>query len=134
MQDFSKSPSRHIWIPSPKCPPVSANCCCPCRGCVGSDTVSWFTRTAAALPKVPSIAFIHIPVTEFMYMYNDFPTKGLKGEGVACGLVNTGTFQALKAAGVEAIYSGHDHRVSCISMLTLPAVCSVTRSSALAFV
>lgn len=49
------------------------------------------------LLQVPSIAFIHIPVTEFMAMWNTVEgVKGKKGEGVACGLANTGTFQALK--------------------------------------
>lgn len=45
-------------------------------------------------------------VPEFIDMWNEQPTNGSKGEGVACGMRNTGTFQALKDVGVQAIYSG----------------------------
>ena len=37
-------------------------------------------------------------------------TNGTRGEPPGCGLVNTGTFQALKDAGVQAIYSGWARR------------------------
>lgn len=38
-----------------------------CRGCVAKDTVQWVRDTAAGLPHVPtSLAFIHIPLPQFM--------------------------------------------------------------------
>lgn len=45
-------------------------------------------------------------VQEFIDLWNEGETNGTLGEPPGCGLVNTGTFQALKDVGVQAIYSG----------------------------
>ncbi len=68
-----------------------------CRGCVGSRTLDWVRSTAAHLPRVPSLAFIHIPVPQLVDLYNHFPTVGQKNEGVTCPeAADPGVFAALK--------------------------------------
>lgn len=68
-----------------------------CRGCVGSRTLEWVKSTAAHLPRVPSLAFIHIPVPQLVDAYNHFPTVGQKNEGVTCPeAADPGVFAALK--------------------------------------
>ncbi len=69
---------------------------CCCRGCVARDTVQWMQRVAAGLPRVPSLAFIHIPVPQFLGVWNEQPTLGSKAEGVNCPLIDTGVFQAFR--------------------------------------
>lgn len=79
-------------------------------GCVASNTVAWFKATAASLPSVPSVLFVHIPIPEIMEAWtNGTDVVGGKGEPSECQAVNTGVFAAAREAGVLAIYSGHDH-------------------------
>lgn len=67
------------------------------RGCIGSRTLEWVLATAAHLPHVPSLAFIHIPVPQLVDVYNHFPTVGQKNEGVTCPeAADPGVFAALK--------------------------------------
>ncbi|KAL4419342.1 hypothetical protein ABPG75_005873 [Micractinium tetrahymenae] len=80
-------------------------------GCVPSGTVDWVAERAAALPHVPSLAFIHIPLPQFLELWNSQPTRGSKGEAVACPLRDTGVFEAFRQLGIEAVYSGHDHLI-----------------------
>lgn len=80
-----------------------------CRGCVERPTLWWMNRTAALLPKVPSLAFVHVPVPEFMHLWNRGSARGSKHEPVNCPMSDTGAFVALRSAGVTAIHSGHDH-------------------------
>ena len=69
------------------------------RGCVGSRTLDWVRATAARLPRVPSVAFIHIPVPQLVDAYNHFPTVGQKHEGVTCPeAADPGVFAALRRA------------------------------------
>ena len=35
-----------------------------CRGCVGDDAVAWVNASLAGMPRVPSLAFVHIPVPQ----------------------------------------------------------------------
>lgn len=51
---------------------------------------------AAALPRVPSLAFIHIPLQQHLEVWNTQPTNGTKGKSVACSLVDTGVFKAFR--------------------------------------
>lgn len=82
---------------------------CLHRGCVEGPTIWWMNRTAQQLPKVPSLAFVHVPVPEFMELWNRGLAKGSKHESVNCPVHDSGLFQAAKQMGVTAIYSGHDH-------------------------
>lgn len=69
-----------------------------CRGCVPSGTVDWVVERASALPRVPSLAFIHIPLPQFRELWNSQPTRGTKGEAVACPLRDTGVYEAFRQA------------------------------------
>ncbi len=68
-------------------------------------------RTASSRLSRLTSSGTHSPCTcpavqEFIDLWNMGETNGTRGEPPGCGLVNTGTFQALKDAGVQAIYSG----------------------------
>lgn len=78
-------------------------------GCVGRDTLQWVAESASALTHVPSLAFIHIPIPQFMKVWRDSPTHGSKEETVNCPFLDGTTVVTLRDAGVTAVYSGHDH-------------------------
>lgn len=59
--------------------------------------MDWAVEAAAELPPVnTTLAVIHIPVPQFLEMWQTRPTRGSKGEEVACPLVDTGVFDALR--------------------------------------
>lgn len=85
-------------------------------GCVYPDQIKWYIETSTAITQkfgriIPALAFFHIPVPEFMYMYNNITTYGLlEDTGVCCFSVNTGLFAAFKQMGdVISVHCGHDH-------------------------
>lgn len=95
------------------------------------DQVQWYYETSKKLEKkagkkVPSLAFMHIPLPEFEYMWYASPFErveeshqkavekhsiiGEKNEGVATGPFNSGMFAAMLDRGdVKGVFSGHDH-------------------------
>eukprot|EP01099_Mayorella_cantabrigiensis_P002721 TRINITY_DN2200_c0_g1_i1.p1 TRINITY_DN2200_c0_g1~~TRINITY_DN2200_c0_g1_i1.p1 ORF type:complete len:320 (-),score=88.98 TRINITY_DN2200_c0_g1_i1:315-1241(-) len=84
-------------------------------GCVYPAQVEWFRATSDAV-KVsqggtkPGLAFFHIPVPEYMYLWSNFPIHGNKTEDVCCFSVNTGLFSAfVEKRNIEAVFCGHDH-------------------------
>lgn len=79
------------------------------RGCVELQTIWWLNRTVRALPSVPSLAFVHVPVPEFMEVWNKGLARGSKHEDVNCPMHDSGLFRAAKEMNITAIYSGHDH-------------------------
>lgn len=85
-------------------------------GCVYPDQIQWYLKTAADIQTkygriIPALAFFHIPVPEFMYMWNNLTTFGrLQDTGVCCFSVNTGLIDAFKQMGdVISVHCGHDH-------------------------
>jgi len=72
------------------------------------------------LPKVPSLAFVHIPPPEFIHVWEEVEVSGTKREDVCCPLRNSGLTHSLREAGVTSIYSGHDHVNDYIGMLPGP--------------
>lgn len=58
---------------------------------------------------VPAMAYVHIPLPEFMAVWNSGVTFGRKQERVCCAVQSGCLFDGLKTAGVTAVYSGHDH-------------------------
>lgn len=104
-------------------------------GCVGVDTVQWVNDTARKLADessssspVQSLMYVHIPVPEFNQLWDSRPShsrkssssseiKGRKKEDVSCPLFNTGLFKVAKEAGINAIYSGHDHNNDYVGVL-----------------
>lgn len=95
------------------------------------DQVQWYFETSQKLErqsghKVPSLAFMHIPLKEFEYMWYASPSEkteeshakavdkhdiiGEKNECVCSGPFNSGMFAAMLERGdVEGVFSGHDH-------------------------
>lgn len=62
-----------------------------------SDVVEWVRQQAAALPRVPSLAFIHIPIPQFAAAWSSgAPANGTKGEPSGCPLADSGFFAVAK--------------------------------------
>lgn len=65
------------------------------------DQVEWFRQEHSKINESDStkgkgFLFIHIPISEYLNLFNDYAFYGEKGEDVCCGSVNTGLFAALK--------------------------------------
>lgn len=95
------------------------------------DQVKWYHETSMKLEesagkKVPSLAFMHIPLPEFEYMWFASPFEraeknheiavekhqvvGERNEMVSTGPFNSGMFAAmLEREDVKGVFSGHDH-------------------------
>ncbi|WP_156289429.1 metallophosphoesterase family protein [Oceanobacillus salinisoli] len=95
------------------------------------DQVQWYVETSEKLEqtaghKVPSLAFMHIPLPEFEYMWYAAPYQGTeegheraiekhniigeKNECVCTGPFNSGMFAAMLERGdVQGVFAGHDH-------------------------
>ena len=68
-----------------------------CRGCVANDIVDWVRQQAASLPRVPSLAFVHIPIPQFSEAWSSgAPANGTKGEDTGCPLADSGLFAMAK--------------------------------------
>jgi len=84
-------------------------------GCVGDPEIEWYHKNSQELKKkygsnVHHLGFFHIPVPEYMDLYNDYEFYGHRNEDASCPLINTGFFDALKKNGdIQAIFVGHDH-------------------------
>ncbi|WP_060681027.1 metallophosphoesterase family protein [Virgibacillus halodenitrificans] len=96
-----------------------------------TDQVEWYYETSKKLEKkngypVPSLAFMHIPLPEFEYMWFARPYQanqashqeaikkhnitGEKNECVCTGPFNSGMFSAMLERGdVKGVFAGHDH-------------------------
>jgi len=60
--------------------------------------------------KKSRAAVIHIPLPEAVVLWNEGAPRGSRGEKVSCPFADLGhSAQALMAAGVSSVYSGHDH-------------------------
>eukprot|EP00347_Sterkiella_histriomuscorum_P007757 403347672 len=90
--------------------------------CVREDQIDWFRQANFQIPTTDStkgrgILFLHIPLVEYMPMYNYENTVGTRGETVCCGAVNTGLFAAIKEQKtVEWVSCGHDHNNDYMGM------------------
>ena len=84
-------------------------------GCVNPDQVEWYRTKSIELEKkygakLPAIAYLHIPMPEYMNVWTYFDCKGRRQEHICCASVNTGLFAALKERGeVLSTHVGHDH-------------------------
>lgn len=84
-------------------------------GCVSYDQIQWFREQNAKLvkedgKKLPGYVFIHIPIPEYVDLWNLNPTYGVKYEDVTCSSVNTGLYGVMKSMGnIRMVASGHDH-------------------------
>ena len=84
-------------------------------GCIESPTVDWYKATSKKLEeedgkKLPGFAFFHIPLPEYLRMWDAEPIYGVRNEEVCCSSVNTGVYSAFREEGnIVATFCGHDH-------------------------
>jgi hypothetical protein len=84
----------------------------------GFDQIDWYKKTSASFARenggqpVPSLAFFHIPLTEYNNAWDTSPENrfGVKNEQVCCPDVNSGMFTAMvECNDVMGTFVGHDH-------------------------
>lgn len=90
-------------------------------------------RTDEKGEVVPSMAFFHIPLVEYIDAWapNENPRHGnsklcmgIRGESVCCGALNTGMFAAMRETGsVVATFAGHDHDNDYVGLYKGIALC-----------
>jgi hypothetical protein len=80
--------------------------------------IKWYMSTSEYLEhtwqqKIPSLMFFHIPLWEFVYMWENSDAHdviGEKNESVCPGPFNSGLFTAMLQRGdVKGVFVGHDH-------------------------
>jgi hypothetical protein len=73
------------------------------------EQIAWF-RAAAGPAGPPALAFFHIPLPEYVDVWERGACRGNRLEPVCCPAVNSGFFGALRdARRVLATFVGHDH-------------------------
>lgn len=109
------TPAHILWLLD-----VSEGLAGGCEGyagddCVTREIVEWYQNTSAALNRgrespIDAFMFTHIPVPEFVDLWNNERCLGTKGENICCPQYNTGLFDAvLKCGDVRGLFVGHDH-------------------------
>jgi len=84
-------------------------------GCIGKDQIEWYNNQSEALKlkygsNIHHIAFYHIPIPEYLNVYNDQQIAGISLDGIACPYHNTGFFDnVVKNGDISAMFIGHDH-------------------------
>ncbi len=88
------------------------------------DQIDWYLATARSLaeravseagggappPRLPALAFFHIPLPEYNEVWDFHPCRGCKYEAVYAPELNSGFFAALWESGdVLGTFVGHDH-------------------------
>ncbi len=87
--------------------------------------IKWYENEINELKKqygkVESMLYMHIPVPEYKNVFTDVGNNtfepsgkaeilyGSQYEAVGCSPYNSGLFDAMKRAGSQAIFAGHDH-------------------------
>ena len=69
--------------------------------CVRPDQLEWFRQEHSKIAwtdpsKGKGFLFIHIPLFEYVNLYNDYSFFGQRGEPICCSAINTGLFGVLK--------------------------------------
>ncbi|KAH3742825.1 metallophosphoesterase family protein [Pelomyxa schiedti] len=96
-------------LDSGQCPNVSGN------GCATYQQVEWYKNVSRTLnvdrtSPFFSLMFFHIPLDEYMALWNEEVCIGTKGERVCCPDLNTGLYDALvEMHDVQVASCGHDH-------------------------
>ena len=77
---------------------------------VSDAQLAWFSNLTATLPPVPTLAFYHIPMKEYLKaLISGKPISGRVREVISADLPNPRMFEVLKAGGVVGGFCGHDH-------------------------
>ncbi len=89
------------------------------------DQVDWLYDSCVEMKEkegrnVPSLAFFHIPLPEYVEAWNnrvEGEYVGHKGEDECPGAINTGMFAAMLESGsVMGVFTGHDHTSDYVVM------------------
>ncbi|MCL4481112.1 MAG: metallophosphoesterase family protein [Bacteroidetes bacterium] len=84
----------------------------------GLDQIAWYKKVSSAFTQknggipVPSLAFFHIPFTEYNDAWDNKSTNhfGEKNEKISCPEINSGMFAAMvECNDVMGTFVGHDH-------------------------
>ena len=84
-------------------------------GCIERDVVEWYDEESQKVKaehgtNVHHLAYFHIALPEYIYVYNDKQIYGNSGDEVHCSVKNTGFFETAKKNGdISAMFVGHDH-------------------------
>jgi len=84
-------------------------------GCIEGNVLDWYDRESANIKEkygddVHHIAFYHVPIPEYIDIFNSEDFYGETDEKVCCPTVNTGFFQRAKKNGdITGMFVGHDH-------------------------
>lgn len=84
---------------------------------IHADQLNWYRDASKAYTKanngtpLPSLAFFHIPLQEYVWVVNDPVTYGYRHEGAgAPSAMNSGAFVSFAESGdVMGVFTGHDH-------------------------
>lgn len=86
-------------------------------GCVEFTTVEWYRNKSIELEntfgyKLPGIMYIHIPLPELLFLYNNGGNGNnfglLQDSGICCWSLNTGLFSVIEERGdIISVWHGH---------------------------
>lgn len=73
------------------------------------EQIRWF-ESASRGRDIPSLAFLHIPLPEYLAAWEQGAVVGQKNETICAPELNSGFFAALVGSGnVLGVFAGHDH-------------------------
>jgi len=84
-------------------------------GCIHPDQVQWYRQLSADYRNkfgvnVPGFAFFHIPLQEYLDLWNGDRCFGYNNDSISCQALNCGIFSAfLEEGNVRAVFVGHNH-------------------------
>jgi len=84
-------------------------------GCIEENVLDWYDKESADMKAkygedVHHIAFYHVPIPEYIDIFNSEDFYGETDEKVCCPTVNTGFFARAKKNGdITGMFVGHDH-------------------------
>ena len=77
---------------------------------ISARETDWLTKECASLPKTPGFVFCHIPVFQYIEIWENGAAVGIQHEKV-CNEEEKGAAlpEIAKTGGVQAMFVGHDH-------------------------
>jgi len=84
-------------------------------GCVMQDQVDWYNSVSIGMRArfgrtIPSMAFFHIPTTEFSFVWAKGISYGTNNDSVACCSTDMGLISSfLRNGDVRDVFVGHNH-------------------------
>jgi len=84
-------------------------------GCILPDQVEWYSKMSKMYRQrlnktIPALSFFHIPLQEYMFLWNEITCYGTNNDTVSCQALDTGLFSSFKENDdVKAVFVGHNH-------------------------